>query len=243
MKLLLLSLVAGLATTFGGLVVALQRGLSERSLAMMLGGAAGIMTGVVLLDLLPSAARQGGLPAVAQGFFLGLAFLFLLDKIFAFTMPTNSRQRDHYYMLNMGYLIAVGIALHDLPEGMAIAVGYAAEAELGMVLVVAIALHNIPEGMAMAAPLLMGGSSVKAILVVSGIVSLFTPLGALLGMLAIKVSQHFLGELLALAAGAMVYIVRFELVPEARKRHPNYALLGIALGITFSLLLVLWHVG
>ncbi len=57
----------------------------------------------------------------------------------------------------MGYLIAIGIALHDLPEGIAIAVGYAAQENLGLIIALAIGLHNIPEGMATAAPLLMGG--------------------------------------------------------------------------------------
>ncbi|WP_366923696.1 ZIP family metal transporter [Metallumcola ferriviriculae] len=241
MELLILSIFAGLATSLGALVVAVQRNLSERSLAVLLGGAAGIMAGVVILDLLPSAWYQGGLSAVVQGFLFGLLFLFLLDRLFAFTAPAGGRDRDSYYMLNMGYLIAVGIALHDVPEGMAIAVGYAAEAKLGVVLVLAIALHNIPEGMAAAAPLLMGGSSFKRIMLVTGIISMFTPLGTLAGMLLVKISIKTLGEMLAVAAGAMTYIVRFELIPEARMRHPNYALLGIAGGAGISLLLALWH--
>ncbi len=241
MEILFLSFFAGLATLLGGLAVALQQGLGERALAVVLGSAAGIMAGVVLLDLLPSAWQQGDMPSTVEGFFFGILFLFLLDRIFSFTMPAGPRERDRYYMLNMGYLIAVGIALHDLPEGMAIAVGYAAEVELGIVLVVAIALHNIPEGMATAAPLLMGGSSLRKIMFINGVVSLFTPLGTLMGMLLIHFSARALGELLAVAAGAMVYIIRFELVPEARRRHPNYALLGMLSGTAVSVLLAFWH--
>ena len=241
LEIIILSFAAGLATLAGGLVVGLQPRLGERMLAMLLGGAGGIMTGVVIFDLLPSAWKQGGIVPAAEGLFFGIFFLYLLDLLFSFSLPSAPQERDRYYMLNMGYLIAVGIALHDLPEGIAIAAGFASEHQLGLVLIIAIALHNIPEGMATAAPLLMGGAGVRKILLINGVVSIFTPLGTLLGLLLLQLSERLIALLLAVAAGAMIYIVRFELLPESRRRHPNYSLLGILLGALLSIILAFWH--
>jgi len=207
----------------------------------LLGGAGGVMAGVALMDLLPSAWKLGGIASAIEGFSLGILFIFLLDRLFSFFMPASHGERNSFYLLNMGYLIAVGIALHDLPEGIAIAVGYAAESQLGLILVVAIALHNIPEGMATAAPLLMGGMSSKRIMIINGIVSLFTPMGTIIGLMLLKISPHLIALLLATAAGAMTYIVRFELIPESRRRHPNYSLLGVFIGIALSMMLAISH--
>jgi ZIP family zinc transporter len=139
----------------------------------------------------------------------------------------------------MGYLIAIGIALHDLPEGIAIAAGFSATTTLGWKIAIAIGLHNVPEGMITAAPLSMSGLSPFKILATTGLVSLFTPLGTLLGLLIVSLSKTYISFLLAMAAGAMIYIVLFEILPEGKKRHPNYARLGIVAGIMLIFFLLL----
>ena len=161
----------------------------------------------------------------------------LLTILYPQAQKTPSRPT---YLLKMGYLIAMGIALHDLPEGIAIAVGYSATDKLGLVLALAIGMHNIPEGMATAAPLRMGGMNPFKILLINGLVSLFTPLGTWLGLLMINISNHFISTLLALAAGAMAYLVKDELLPESHRRHPQFCKLGIGLGLTVILALTYW---
>lgn len=141
----------------------------------------------------------------------------------------------------MGYLIAIGIALHDLPEGIAIAVGYSATPELGLIIALAIGLHNIPEGMATAAPLKMGGMNSFKILALTTLVSLITPLGAYLGFIIISISKSLIGLLLAFAGGAMTFIVHNELWPESKRRHPNYSRLGAVCGIVLMLCVGLIH--
>ena len=231
------SVLAGLATVLGGLIVLAMGRQTERSLAIFLGLAAGIMLGVVVLDLLPSAWTHGNPLTTVVGFLLGLLLLFVLDLLLSGTAPASPLVRDRRYLLNMGYLIAAGIALHDLPEGMAIAVGWAATSHLGWMIALAIGLHNIPEGMATAAPLLMGGMHPVKTLAVNALVSVFTPLGTLLGLVLVGLSRGWIGALLSLAAGAMSYIVRYELIPESRRRHPNYARLGCILGFLIILAL------
>ncbi|KUO51261.1 MAG: hypothetical protein APF76_17420 [Desulfitibacter sp. BRH_c19] len=241
LQVLLLSLLAGFATFLGGLSVLILGKPTEKSLAVFLGLAIGIMLGVVVLDLLPSAYTYGTILTTFYGFIFGILFLLLMDQLLNIISPTTPAQRDMRYLLNMGYLIAIGIALHDLPEGIAIAVGYAAKENLGWLIALAIGLHNIPEGMATAAPLRMGGMKPVTILIVIGFVSLFTPIGTLIGLFIISISPEKISFLLALAGGAMSYIVFFELIPEARQRHPNYARLGAIIGFGVIIVLTIIH--
>lgn len=241
LQVLLLSFLAGFATFLGGLSVLVLGRPTERSLAVFLGLAVGIMLGVVSLDLLPSAYNYGNILTAFYGFISGMVFLFLMDQLLGLVSPVTPAQRDMRYLLNMGYLIAIGIALHDLPEGIAIAVGYAAKENLGWLIALAIGLHNIPEGMATAAPLRMGGMRPLTILIVIGFVSFFTPLGTLIGFYIVNISPEKISFLLALAGGAMSYIVLFELIPEARQRHPNYARLGAFIGFIIIIVLSIVH--
>lgn len=255
------SIIAGLATELGAIIILATGKPEEKLLAVLLGFAGGVMAAVVALDLLPSAFVYGNIIVVTLGFITGLCFMLILDVIISLfpqfnhkathnsisngkhvkagNFTKNAKRQGH--LLKMGYLIAIGIALHDLPEGIAIAVGYAAKENLGLIIALAIGMHNVPEGMAIAAPLAMAGISKFSIIFICLLISLFTPIGALLGILLVSISSHFISLLLALAGGAMVYIVKSELLPEARRRHPHYALGGFTLGILLIIVLSWIH--
>lgn len=241
-QILIQSLIAGLATVLGALIVVAFGRPGERLLALFLGFATGVMTAVVVCDLLPSALAYGSVWVTSFGFLLGLIFMLLLDVILSVlpAVKQTSMGREGR-LLKMGYLIAAGIALHDLPEGVAIAVGYSAKENLGLLIALAIGLHNIPEGMATAAPLTMGGMNRRGIISTCFVISLFTPVGAGIGLLLMYVSPSLICVLLALAGGAMAFIVKNELLPEAYRRHPNYARLGFVLGVVLILLLGILH--
>ncbi len=241
LQVIILSFLAGFATLLGGLSVLIIGRTTEKSLAVFLGLAIGIMAGVVFFDLIPSAIQYGNVFTAFYGFLFGITLLFLIAQLLNIISPATPAQRDKRYLLNMGYLIAIGIALHDLPEGIAIAVGYAAQEHLGWLIALAIGLHNIPEGMATAAPLRMGGLRPIAILAIIGFVSFFTPIGTLIGFILVSISPDKISFLLALAGGAMTYIVFFELIPEAKQRHPNFARLGALIGFLVIILLSIIH--
>ncbi|SPF43120.1 ZIP Zinc transporter family protein [Candidatus Desulfosporosinus infrequens] len=235
-KILWISTIAGLATTLGSLLVLLFGRPQERVLASLLAGAGGIMLAVVTIDLLPNAWQSGPPSQVGAGFALGLIFMFLAAKRLKVpnnTLPLSRRQR----LKRTGLLIATGIALHDIPEGMAIAVSQEAAPGLGLLIAMAITLHNLPEGMATTAPLKMAQLRWWKILLLNIAIAFFTPLGALLGLLALENVQHSLAFFLALAAGAMTFLVFAELIPLSRERHPNYALLGGTIGFIFFALI------
>lgn len=237
------SFIAGLATLLGALLVLAVGKPGQRLLSVLLGFAGGVMTAVVIFDLLPSAFSYGNWLTTSFGFLSGILLMFVLDILISSLPVINSTQSTtkKSHLLKMGYLIAAGIALHDLPEGIAIAVGYSAQESLGLLITLAIGLHNIPEGMATAAPLTMGGLHSKGIIATCLLISIFTPLGSALGLVIIHFSPHLVCLLLALAGGAMAFIVKNELLPEAHRRHPNYGRLGLALGVVLILFLGLIH--
>ncbi len=224
-----ISTIAGLATTLGSLLVLLFGKPQERVLASLIAGAGGVMLAVVSVDLLPNAWKIGPPLQVGVGFALGLLFMFLADKrlkVSTNTLPLSRRQR----LKRTGLLVATGIALHDIPEGMAIAISQEAAPGLGILIALAITFHNLPEGMATAAPLKMARIRWWKILLLNVGIAIFTPLGALLGLFALEGVQNSLAFFLAFAAGAMIYLVFAELIPLSRERHPHYALLGGTVG-------------
>ena len=235
-----ISMIAGLATTFGSLLVLLFGKPKERVLASLLAGAGGVMLAVVSVDLLPNAWKIGPPLQVGAGFVLGLLFMYLAAKrlnVSNNTLPLSRRQR----LKRTGLLIATGIALHDIPEGMAIAVSQEAAPGLGLLIAFAITLHNLPEGMATTAPLKMAGIRWWKVLLLNIGIAFFTPLGALVGLLALENVQNSLAFFLALAAGAMTFLVFAELIPLSRERHPRYALLGGTIGFIFFTLISMLH--
>lgn len=225
---LMLGAIAGLATTVGAALVTYIGKPKENILALLLAGAGGVMLAVVAIDLLPTAWAYGP-PAQFWG---GVATGVLLMRLAVSSLEQKKeagysrRQR----LKNTGILIALGIALHDIPEGMAISVGHEAASQLGALLAMAIAIHNLPEGMATAAPLKMAGIKNYKIMLLNLGIAVVTPLGSLLGLIALNFVSSALTFFLALAAGAMGLLVFQELLPVSRERHPNWSRLGTALG-------------
>ena len=231
-SIVIMGLAAGLGTCLGAFLVTCCGSLRPRTLSLLLGFASGVMSAVIIFDLLPSSLHYGSYIIALAGFLGGTGLMFTLDLLLSVFYPANLRGKGY---LKMGCLIAAGIALHDLPEGLAIAAGFAAAENLGPILVFAIGVHNIPEGMVCAAPLRVGGFSAVRVLLVTFLISLVTPLGVLMGLLLVKTSAFFISLLLSFAAGAMTYIVLRELAPESRRNSRFLAYLGMSGGLLLIL--------
>lgn len=207
-----LSCIAGFCTTLGAILLFVKRHWSNQSLAFFLGLASGVMVAVVLFDMLPSAFLFSSFYIPLLGLIAGFISLGVFDRL---RMHRVSRSDS---LLALGYLIMVGIMLHDLPEGMAIALGGEMKERTGLVIAIGIAIHNIPEGMAIAAPFLMGGMRRYSIFYKTLLIGLITPLGTLIGELAAKAIPGCMPVLLGFASGVMIYLVAFQLWPEAKGR-------------------------
>lgn len=136
-------------------------------------------------------------------------------------------------------LIAIGIALHNFPEGVALGSSYAYLPELGLTVAVAMTIHNIPEGMAIAIPACLSGCSKKSAFRLALFSGLAEPAGALVSILLLDIFSGFVPFGLAFAAGIMVFITLDEILPAASQNgHEHFISFGIIAGslLTFVLL-------
>jgi len=237
---ILISTLAGLATTVGAVLVLIMGKPSVKVMALLLGFAAGIMVAISAFDLLPEAARLGSNWQAVLGFVLGTGLMYGLDAWIPHA-HIGSGSADgvngNDEMLKLGYFIFLGIALHNLPEGLAIGAGYTSSLTLGGAIAISLALHNVPEGMATAVPLLMGGMDRFRVVGLATLAGLMTPLGTLIGAVLFRVSPGMVSVALAFAAGAMVYIASDELIPQSHRYHDHLANLGLLGGFILGFLI------
>jgi len=235
----LLSLVAGLSTGIGGGVVALLRRLDMRTYDCLLGFAAGVMTAVATLGLISQATASGSILVVLMGLVLGALALHALDRF----LP-----HEHVLLISTdpqayrrGLLLLAAMTLHNIPEGLAVGTSYVAQPRLGLLIALAIALHNIPEGIAVAGPLRAAGMPPLRYFGWALASGLTEPIAAFLGAALVTISTPLLPFSLALAAGAMLYVVSDELIPESHSHgFEHEATLGFILGFMLLLGLQQW---
>ena len=236
------------ATALGAIMAIAFRDIAQRTQDIMLGFAAGMMLAASSFSLiLPglAAAREitgtGPLAAatVVTGLGLGVLLMLGLDRFIPHEHESVGRQGPHSERINRVWLFVLAITLHNLPEGMAIGVSFASgDMNVGLPLTTAIAIQDIPEGLAIALALRATGlSPLKAMLVAVGS-GLMEPLGSVIGL---GISSGFAIAYplsLGLAAGAMLFVVSHEVIPEThRNGHQTSATLGVMGGFAVMMFL------
>jgi ZIP family zinc transporter len=229
------------ATALGAIVAIVLRDIASRTQDIMLGFAAGMMLAASSFSLiLPGieAAQQisnnqlVAASIVVLGLGLGVALMVGLDRYVPHEHVESGKRGPEARRINRIWLFVLAITLHNLPEGMAIGVSFATgDMKVGLPLTTAIAIQDIPEGLAIALALRVTGiSALRAALIAVGS-GLMEPLGAIIGL---GISSSFaLGYpvALGLAAGAMIFVVSHEVIPEThRNGHETPATLGLILG-------------
>lgn len=207
-----------------------------------LGFAAGIMVSASLFSLLLPAMEDGGLLAAAAGFLAGMFFLLLLDKVIPHIHAVTEEEEGPPSSWKKTTRLFLAVTLHNFPEGMAVGVLLAGAGRLGLPAALAfsagIALQNVPEGAVLSLPLhAKGMSRGKAFLygTLSGVVE---PAGALLMLAAGSAAVSVLPWMLAFSAGAMLYVVVEELIPEsAAGGHSNAGTVAFAIGFVLMMIL------
>ena len=228
---ILISTITGLATAVGGLLGCLFPVRRDGRLAYVLGFAGGVMLGLSMFCLLPQAFYFSGSRLLSVwGLLGGLLLMLLLANIFGRDDGAGDYRR-------MGIFIAIGIALHNLPEGVALGVGFQSSAAIGFMVATSLLLHNIPEGIAIGAPLGRGGRSLWRVLVLTTLAGLMTPLGAAAGWLLGEVSYDTMALAMGFAAGAMIYICCHELFYVGLKLRRGWCECGIFCGVIITYLL------
>lgn len=238
-------LVAGIFITLmnalGALLVLLMRRPSDRLLDASLGFAAGVMLTASFTSLILPGIEYGGLLPVLIGLIVGIAVLDLTDHF----VP-HMHQRFIGYegvpskRVKSVWLLIIAITIHNAPEGLAVGVGFGAgDLPQALKLMLAIGFQNIPEGLAASAGALSVGIGARWFAVYIGVRAglVEIPL-ALFGATAVYLMSPLLPYAMGFAAGAMLYVVSDEIVPEThRKGHERWATFGTMLGVMVMLTL------
>ena len=264
---LLLSALAGLSTTIGSLLALFVRKPGSRLMTLTLGFSGGVMILVSFVELLPSGIDALGFAPANLAFFGGMVAMFLIDALIphdymaehhhtetendqdaALRQPfdgAQDRAQDAALksrLLKAGLFVALGLGIHNFPEGMATFATSLSDPQLGIAITVAIAFHNIPEGLAVSAPVYAAtGSRGKAFWwsFLSGVAE---PVGALLAAAVLMpfLNEAVLGGLLSVVAGIMVFISIDELLPVSRAYGEEHlSIVGIVAGMVV-MALSLW---
>ena len=238
------AVLPGLATGLGGLaLLGFRRDPDERTLDAITGVTAGIMLAAAVFSLLVPALDQGTLGEVVVGLVAGVGVLALLDEVVPhvharFAEPGHPDD-PLSSVRHRAVLMLSALTIHNIPEGMAVGLAFAAGGpEIGVPTAVAIGVQNVPEGFAAAAPLVQAGTSRRRALAFSFASGAVEPPAALLAAAAVGVVGVLLAGGLAFAAGAMLYVVVDELIPESYGHgNERVATLGFTTGFVVMLVL------
>ena len=253
----MISAVLGVLLPFIGTIMGaacvlfMKRGFGERMRNALSGFAGGVMVAASVWSLLIPAmnmteeagwGKMSFVPA-ATGFLLGIFFLLMLDKMIHH-LHVNKEAEGHKVFLTKSKMLLLAVTLHNIPEGMAVGIVFAgllanndAITLLGAYSVaIGIAIQNIPEGAIISMPLCADGYSKRKAFIYGILTGIVEPVGALLTIVLSEWLIPIMPCLLSFAAGAMVYVVVEELIPEsAQGKHSNICTIGFAVGFTLMM--------
>jgi zinc transporter, ZIP family len=234
-----LTLFAGLATGIGSLVAFVAKRTNTKFLSISLGFSAGVMVYISFMELVPEAGKVLNDLQLVLSFFGGIGLIAIID----FLIPEDENPHEIHLaedmeknvrLKRMGIMIALSIAIHNFPEGVAAFMSGMNSLDVGIPIALAIAIHNIPEGIAVSVPIYHSTGSRKKAFWYSFLSGLAEPVGALVAFLILLPFWNPMleGVVLASVAGIMVYISIDELLPGAERfgRH-HLSILGFIGGM------------
>ena len=230
----------------------LRRSLSDALRRSLTGFAAGVMTAASVWSLIVPAIEQSSamgrwafLPAFI-GFWCGILFLLLLDRLVPHLHAGAEQAEGPKSRLKRTTMMVLAVTLHNIPEGMAVGIVYAGvrsgsaliTAGGALSLALGIAIQNFPEGAVVSLPLRAEGASRKKAFALGALSGAVEPVGALITLLAAEALSPFMPYLLSLAAGAMIYVVIEEMLPEVSEgEHFDAGTILFAVGFTLMMVL------
>ncbi|MBO4599915.1 MAG: ZIP family metal transporter [Bacteroidales bacterium] len=223
----------------------MRRDIPDRLQKSLLGFASGVMVAAGFWSLLLPSINMAGsnvMPA-AVGFLAGMGFLLLIDELTPHLHIGSNKAEGPRSRLSRTAMLALAVTIHNLPEGMAVGVVFAGEAQgltlsAALAVSIGIAIQNIPEGAIISMPMHAEGNSRWRSFLIGSLSGVVEPLGAVAILLLASALGLALPYMLAFAAGAMMYVVVEELIPEtAQGTHTNLSTISFAVG--FVLMMVM----
>jgi ZIP family zinc transporter len=233
---LLLSFLAGICTILGCFILFFIKDFKKSYLSFFLGISAGAMIYLSFMELMPTSVNALGFWMSNVIFFLGILFIGIIDLIaphhFINYCSKNGIKYDK--LMLSGFMVALGIAIHNFPEGIAVFMSSLGNTRFGILIAFATALHNIPEGVAVATPIYFATKSKLKAFSFSLLAGIAEPLGAIVAYVILRpyLSPNFLSYVFAFVAGIMVYISLDELLPSCFENSRGHtAIAGIVIGM------------
>ena len=240
----LASLAAGLATVLGAIPVLFLKKISDRTQDIMMGFGAGVMLAATSFSLIVPALEAAGGEVkaaliVAAGMMVGALFLWLSDRLLPHEHFIKGPEGADARNLRRIWLFIFAITLHNFPEGLAVGVGFGGgDVSNGVTLAIGIGLQNVPEGLVVALALISERYPVRQALFISLLTGLVEPIGGLVGVGVVTIAQSLLPAGLAFAAGAMLFVISDEIIPEShRKGFEKEATFGVMVGFLVMMFL------
>lgn len=238
------SIIAGFSTGVGALPIFFTKNVSNKALDTMLGFAAGVMLAATSFSLVIPAIEAGGgglKGAIITfiGLFLGALFLDITDKHSPHVHLLDKRKEGNSSSLAKMWLFIIAIAIHNFPEGLAVGVGFGdGNVSNGITLAIGISLQNLPEGMAVALALVREKYNITKAFFIALLTGLVEPIGAFIGLALVNIAEPLLPLILAFAAGAMLFVISDEIIPETHKNgYERQATYGVVIGFALMVLL------
>jgi zinc transporter, ZIP family len=230
---ILSGLVSLIGTMVGASIGVLVSKPTEKLMGAILGFAGGLMLSIVVFDLIPESIETWSFSGTLFFCILGIILTIIVDNILT---VKNHKLSSHS---KVAFMTALGLMLHNLPEGIIMGCGFIAGRTMGLKMSIIIAIHDIPEGLAVAAPLMVSKVRISKIMFYVFITALPTALGAWIGIFAGRISPDTLGACLAIASGIMLYVVCGELLPESTKVWDGItSTLGVLAGVIAGLIMI-----
>ncbi|MEH0862466.1 ZIP family metal transporter [Halobacteriovorax sp. DPLXC-1] len=243
-------LIAGFATGIGAIPIFFKKNYSKEALDIAMGFSAGIMLVASFISLIMPGIEEAGklysatmaMPIFLLSLFLGYIFIIFVHDFIPHKHINKNNDMElgqSKKKLSRVTLITLAIALHNLPEGLAVGVGFGGGNHAGgMALALAIALQNIPEGLVVAFGILNEGASRNRAFMMALLSGLVEPIAAGVGYLTTSISAQTLPAALGFAAGTMLFVICQEMLPELfRQGHERNATLGVIIGVITMLAL------
>jgi len=250
MHIIIISILAGICGMgLGGVISAILGARADKMINIFLSFTGGVMTSIVIFELIPDAYEHSNSVIIIIGLALGVLMVlglnYIIDKVTNYKAKFNEIYEqvneiiiNKKNMIRSGMLMFFVIGLHNIPEGFVIGVTGNYDLTLGITLALMISIHNIPLGMAISAPLILGGMNKWKAVLLTLLSGATTVVGALAGVLIGGISDTVLAISFSLAGGAMLYVVFIKILPQSmnirKSRVPTIAMFA---GIVFGLLL------
>lgn len=232
-------ILAILGPLIGSLIGVLKKP-SDRFMFNMLSFAAGVMLAISFLQLIPQSIQFSSVLFSIIGFAIGALFMFAVDKLIPHIHPALCAQEQGSKLKRTSIYLLLGIAMHNLPEGMAIAIGTVSSFKTTLAIALAIAIHDIPEGICTSAPYYSYSKKKLKSFLLSASTAIPTLIGFIFAYFLFKnIPIQFVGLIMGATAGLMIYISSDELIPSSCSKITNHStIFSLLLGIILVMLLI-----